>query len=63
MHDLISPELAAIELNLPLTTLAMDRHNGRLGIPFYKLGRRVRYSIKQIVSWLVEQQKNGARQS
>lgn len=63
MHDLISPELAAIELNLPLTTLAMDRRNGRLGIPFYKLGRRVRYSRKQITSWLVEQQKNGARQS
>jgi hypothetical protein len=46
MHDLIPPELAAIELNLPLTTLAMDRRNGRLGIPFYKLGRHVRYSRK-----------------
>ena len=63
MHDLIPPELAAKELNLPVSTLAMDRRNRRLGIPFFKLGRRVRYSKQQIQHWLEQQLHTGGSQS
>jgi hypothetical protein len=58
MLDLISPEEAAKNIGLPTSTLAMDRRQKRLQIPFYRLGRRVKYSVKELENWLARQQRN-----
>lgn len=55
MNDLITPAEAAHILGLPLSTLNMDRRLNRLGIPFYRLGRRVKYSRKALNRWLASQ--------
>lgn len=58
MIDLISPEEAAKTLGLPTSTLAMDRRRKRLQIPYYRLGRRVKYSVKELENWLARQHCN-----
>ena len=58
MFHLISPEEAAKILGLPTSTLALDRSRKHLQIPYYRLGRRVKYSVKELVNWLARQQCN-----
>lgn len=43
---------AASYLKLPESTLAFDRATKSLGIPYLKLGRRVRYSQAMLDDWL-----------
>jgi hypothetical protein len=58
MIDLISPEEAAKTIGLPASTLAMDRRRKHLKIPYYRLGRRIKYSVKELENWLARQQCN-----
>ena len=39
-------------LNCSPVTLAKDRCDRKLGIPFYKLGRNVRYNIDDLETWM-----------
>jgi len=45
------PEAAAY-LNCAPITLAKDRCDRKLGIPFYKLGRSVRYRKDELDAWM-----------
>ncbi|HZT26459.1 MAG TPA: helix-turn-helix domain-containing protein [Pseudolabrys sp.] len=42
---------AAKLLGLAAQTLASDRVNGRLGIPFNRFGRAVRYQRRALMEW------------
>jgi hypothetical protein len=59
--DLLVPKQAAEFIGLPQSTLAMDRRSGRLGIPFYRLGRRVFYSESELTQWLTERSTTGGQ--
>jgi hypothetical protein len=59
MKDLIDTAPAATHLDLPASTLVLDRKTGRLGIPYYRLGRRVKYSIAELNEWLIRQRNAG----
>lgn len=39
-------------LNLSVVTLRRDRRDGRLGIPFCRLGRQIGYRIADLEAWL-----------
>jgi len=43
---------AADYLNCAPITLAKDRCDQKLGIPFYKLGRSVRYKREDLDAWM-----------
>lgn len=58
MFHLISPEEAAKILGLPASTLALDRSRKHLQIPYYRLGRRIKYSVKELENWLARQHCN-----
>jgi hypothetical protein len=59
MKDLIDTAPAAIHLCLPVSTLVLDRKTRRLGIPFYRLGRRIKYSPTELDQWLAHQRNAG----
>lgn len=50
--DLIDPAPAAKILGVAEGTLSVWRSTGRYGLPFVKVGRRVKYSRKAIEDWL-----------
>lgn len=50
--DLIDPAPAAELLGVTVGTLSVWRSTGRYGLPFVKVGRRVKYSRKAIEAWL-----------
>ena len=41
-------------LGLSLSFIRRDRANGKLGIPYLRLGRAVRYDVEQVKAWLAE---------
>jgi hypothetical protein len=59
MKDLIDTALAAAHVSLPASTLVLDRKTRRLGIPFYRLGRRIKYSPTELDRWLAQQRNAG----
>ena len=50
----INEKQAAAYLGCAPITLAKDRCDRRLGIPFYKLGRCVRYRKDDLDTWMTE---------
>lgn len=58
MTNLFSTNEAAHYLQLPESTLIFDRATGSLGIPYLKLGRRVRYSQVMLDAWLQSRVQN-----
>lgn len=59
--DLIDPAPAAELLGVTEGTLSVWRSTGRYGLPFVKVGRRVKYSRKAIGAWLESRTRaNGA---
>ena len=56
--DLIDPAPAAELLGVTEGTLSVWRSTGRYGLPFVKVGRRVKYSRKAIAAWLESRTRN-----
>lgn len=56
---LVTDKELAQALGISLSVIRRDRLNGRLGIPFIKLGTMVRYDIARVKEWLAE--RGGAR--
>lgn len=56
--DLIDPAPAAELLGVTEGTLSVWRSTGRYGLPFVKVGRRVKYSRKAINAWLESRTRN-----
>lgn len=50
--DLVDEAEAAEILDLAPGTLSVWRSTGRYGIPFIKIGRKVRYSRTALAAWL-----------
>lgn len=50
--DLVDETVAAEILDLAPGTLSVWRSTGRYGIPFIKVGRKVRYSRTALNAWL-----------
>ena len=50
----INEKQAADYLSCAPITLAKDRCDRKLGIPFYKLGRCVRYKKDDLDAWMAE---------
>ncbi len=48
----VPTSLAARYLGFAEVTLEADRAHQKLGIPFYKLGRAVRYDLDELDAWL-----------
>lgn len=60
MEDtLLTPKQAAERLGVSHITLARWRVQGR-GLPFIRLGGRIRYSIADIEAWIASQRVHGA---
>lgn len=60
-NDLIDEVEAAEILDLAPGTLSVWRSTGRYGIPFIKVGRKVRYSRTALNAWLESRTRtNGA---
>ena len=49
---LLPESQAANYLGLSISTLRSDRLNGGLGIPYFKIGRLVRYEKSELDAWL-----------
>jgi hypothetical protein len=49
---LLTEEEAAAYLRLAANTLASDRVTGRLGVPYCRLGRAIRYPKGEVSTWL-----------
>lgn len=59
--DLVDETVAAEILDLAPGTLSVWRSTGRYGIPFIKVGRKVRYSRTALNAWLESRTRtNGA---
>lgn len=59
--DLVDEAQAAEILDLAPGTLSVWRSTGRYGIPFIKVGRKVRYSRTALNAWLESRTRtNGA---
>lgn len=56
--DLIDSAPAAEILGVTEGTLSVWRSTGRYGLPFVKVGRRVKYSRKAIDAWLESRTRN-----
>ena len=54
-----TPEAAAY-VGLAETTLETDRCTGRMGIPFLRLGRRIKYRRADLDTWLAKKAKAAA---
>ena len=50
--DLLSPDQAAATIDVTSGTLSVWRSTGRYGIPFIKIGRKVRYRKSDLLAWL-----------
>lgn len=50
--DLVDEREAAAILDLAPGTLGVWRSTGRYGVPFIKVGRKVRYSRAALAAWL-----------
>jgi excisionase family DNA binding protein len=50
--ELLSPDQAAATINVTSGTLSVWRSTGRYGIPFIKIGRKVRYRKSDLLVWL-----------
>ncbi len=48
----VKTERAARHIGLATATLETDRATGKLGIPFYKIGRAVIYDLDELDAWL-----------
>lgn len=58
---LLDNEQAAVFLDVAPNTLAVWRSTGRYGIPFVKIGRKVRYRLSDLNAWLEQRTHvNGA---
>ena len=52
IQDLVAPTRAAQILKTTPETLAVWRCTGRYNLPYYKIGRSVRYSLSDLKNWL-----------
>jgi excisionase family DNA binding protein len=50
--DLLDCEAAAELLNVTPGTLSVWRTTGRYGLPFVKIGRKVRYRRADLLAWI-----------
>lgn len=48
--EILKEREVSMEFNIPVQTLRNDRHNGK-GIPYYKVGRSVRYKRQDVVEF------------
>jgi hypothetical protein len=48
----VSEDEAAKMIGIESASLAKDRMQGHLGIPYIKAGRRVLYSVEDLKSWV-----------
>jgi len=61
IRDLVTEQEAADILKIAPGTLSVWRSVGRYGIPFVKVGRRVRYRRADLEAWLqIRTRQNGA---
>jgi excisionase family DNA binding protein len=51
-NELLSSQQAAALINVTSGTLSVWRSTGRYGIPFIKIGRKVRYRKSDLIAWL-----------
>lgn len=56
---LFDEKAAAAKLNVSPGTLSVWRSTGRYSLPFIKVGRKVRYRVRDLESWL-EQRRRAA---
>lgn len=54
--EMLTPEQAAHDLKLSTRTLAAWRSSGRHGLPFYRVGGRIRYARSDLQAWLAARQ-------
>ena len=59
MPDLINTAQAALMLGLSPSTLAVWRTTGQCGLPFIRIGRKVRYSKRGLERWLTQRTNTG----
>jgi hypothetical protein len=57
-HDLVDEKQAAEIIDVAPGTLSVWRSTGRYGVPFIKVGRKVRYSRTALLSWLESRTRN-----
>jgi excisionase family DNA binding protein len=50
--ELLSADQAAATIDVTSGTLSVWRSTGRYGIPFIKIGRKVRYRKSDLLAWL-----------
>jgi hypothetical protein len=50
--ELLTEVEAALEIDVTPGTLSVWRSTGRYGIPFIKIGRKVRYRKSDLLAWL-----------
>lgn len=50
--ELLTPDQMAAAIDVTSGTLSVWRSTGRYGIPFIKIGRKVRYRRSDLLAWL-----------
>lgn len=50
--ELLTADQAAAAIDVSSGTLSVWRSTGRYGIPFIKIGRKVRYRKSDLLAWL-----------
>lgn len=63
LSDLLTPEEAALHLGVSSRTLATWRSTGRHGLPYIKVGARVRYRRQDLDTWLTSRMQEHTGQS
>lgn len=58
-EDFVDDKRAAEILGVSPGTLGVWRCTGRYRLPFFKVGRRVRYRVSDLEAWLKKRQVNG----
>ena len=58
--DLLTPEAAATLLGMSSRTLATWRRKRRHGLPYIRVGGRIRYSKTALLNWLQSRHQTGA---
>ena len=53
---LIDAREAALSLNLPMYWLTHARERQRLGLPHYRVGKLVRFKLRELLDWAEAQQ-------
>lgn len=51
-RDLLDDQEAALLIDVAPGTLSVWRSTGRYGLPFLKIGRKVRYRRSDLLAWL-----------